>query len=473
MRYVKAALVAFAVAVLSVMGSETNAQTCPCSDEFGFLTHYLETNYAGFADKVTPATRPAYQKALSAWQKEANATKTQSDCELLMQAYIAYFKDGHIQLSSKQPEVKEGDTAAMRRLHAQTETLQTPKSRLEVLRKSTGFEGIYTNSDSTYTVAIVSSPTSTRTHAGVILSSKTPYWKPGEVKLTFKLEPDGQYTAMAYMRDHSRRMEKGKWEGKDLLDGNWIKAGSTKTTRGPAGPLVDARPLSAKTFYFRLGTCNPSVFAAVEEFIKKYDSTISQTPNLILDVRGNGGGSDFVYEPLLKYLYDKPVKSYGVQALATPANIAAWEKIFELFPDIPVSERAGIQANIDSMKAHSGKWVATAQDDTTTLPNILAFPKKVVVLQDRHVASSGEQFLLFAKDCGKVTLMGEPSAGVLDYANMRKVAFPCYPMELWYATTRSTRVPLGLGIDNKGVVPAVPFKPGIDAINQAQAYLEK
>jgi hypothetical protein len=107
------------------------------------------------------------------------------------------------------------------------------------------------------------------------------------------------------------------------------------------------------------------------------------------------------------------------------------------------------------------------------LPKMETMPVQVTVLQDKHVASSAEQFLLYAKSCAKVTTFGQPSAGVLDYANMRGVAFPCYPLELYYATTRSRRIDVGQGVDGRGVLPLMDSDVTKEQIMEARTYMER
>jgi C-terminal processing protease CtpA/Prc len=95
------------------------------------------------------------------------------------------------------------------------------------------------------------------------------------------------------------------------------------------------------------------------------------------------------------------------------------------------------------------------------------------VLIDEDCASSTEQFLLEAIQSRKVTLMGQHTAGILDYANVRDEALPCMSFILHYATTRSQRVDAGKGIDNVGIKPRVMLGANQDWVEEARRYLEK
>lgn len=69
--------------------------------------------------------------------------------------------------------------------------------------------------------------------------------------------------------------------------------------------------------------------------------------------------------------------------------------------------------------------------------------------------------------------MGENSAGVLDYANVRDISFSCMPYALHYATSRSRRVDMGMGIDNVGIKPDYILTPAQNWVTAAQQLLEK
>jgi len=50
----------FSLFVVLAFAPTLFAQDCQCTDEFQFVKGYMEKNYAGFRDKVTPDTRGRY-----------------------------------------------------------------------------------------------------------------------------------------------------------------------------------------------------------------------------------------------------------------------------------------------------------------------------------------------------------------------------------------------------------------------------
>jgi C-terminal processing protease CtpA/Prc len=84
-------------------------------------------------------------------------------------------------------------------------------------------------------------------------------------------------------------------------------------------------------------------------------------------------------------------------------------------------------------------------------------PARVAVLIDTGCASSCEQFLLAVRQSFSAKLIGLRSAGNLDYSNLRPHELPSGKRRLWYATSRSMRLPFfpvdGIGVQLDIQVP--------------------
>ena len=437
------------------------AQTCNCKQELAWLKGYMAANYAGYEDKVAQNPR-AYRQNWRAASARAGGIATVLPCAAVLAGYLSFFRDGHLQLAFS-ADVFAGHTAATTRL--------PDPATIQRLRTSTGIEGIYQTADSAYTMALVESPTAYRTHVGVVLESKVPGWQPGQVKLELWLTSPASYAALVYMRDKSAAVRLGKWVPGQLFGGTWHRQGTLSAAAYvPSEPLI-AQSLDKQTFYFRLGSCSPSLGTAVDSLLRVHADAIALRPYFILDIRGNGGGSDYVYGPLLRYLYAGPTVKIGTDVKATRDNLSAWEPLLALEPPLPPAEQKSLTALLARMKEKPGAWVPASADDTVWFDAPTRHPSRIMVLQDRGVASSGEELLLFAAQSKKVTRLGQPSAGVLDYANMREKPLPHLPLTLLYATTRSRRLDIGKGIDETGIPPDITLPEGQDALPAARAML--
>jgi hypothetical protein len=479
-----------------------SAQPCNCRDEFLSLRGYMEKNYAGFRDKVTDSTRPAYDSVTAATLRHSARAGKPLFCLALMREWLQFFQDGHnsitsnlkfgspypggekIRLTASRLAALEGrGLQAGRDSRGRPDTLEREASpkRPDMLERggspergaAPDIEGIYYYSDSTYKIAIVKSKTPDRDFAGVMLASRAPNWEPGQVKLELTRISPNHFSTIMYMRDHSADVEDLVFDGSSFNKGEWFRAGTT----GPHGatverPLLQARQLSSQTFYIGIGSFDDPYASAIDSLVRADSALLRSMPNLILDLRGNGGGSDFVYEPLAPLLYGGPVHGIGVDVLATTDNIKSWSTLLDS-KYITGWTRYSIQNSIARMKTHPGQFISVTPDHVATLPMVRPFPQRVAVLVDGACASTTEQFLLEAVQSQKVVVMGQHTAGVLDYSNVRQWTFDCLPFTLHYCTTRSRRIDQGKGIDNVGIQPAVVLGDDVDWVEAARKYLEQ
>lgn len=103
--------------------------------------------------------------------------------------------------------------------------------------------------------------------------------------------------------------------------------------------------------------------------------------------------------------------------------------------------------------------------DLSDLNNMAVFtgkntPRKIVILSDVFCASSGESFVETAKKSAKVTVIGRPTAGLNDYANLVVIKWQDM-FELWYPTSRLSKIDQGNGMTGVGIEPDlyIPWTP--------------
>lgn len=446
----------------------SNAQTCDCSQEFNHIRQFVETNYAGFSDKVSRLSDKAdYIRMVNLLEKEVKTKNAYEKCLFMISRYLDFFKDEHIQVSANFNAVKP-DTGFI----PYKETIKLTGEQISKLKSSSGSEGVYYfRFDTAYRIALIRNETPLRDFVGVIVDSKLPSWKKGMVKFEAKKVNDSLLKGVLYLRNH---MPKVEWFflGRNTIGGDWQREGTEQVKNQNSGyQPVASKKLSDKTFYIKVSNFNPSNAKNIDSVVNVNKSLIESLPNLVLDLRDNGGGSDFSYLPLLPYLYTNPVKTIGVDVLSTEANINGWKKILD-DEDVPVKSKESIWGMISKMEIAKGRLVNIAEDEIDSSFQVLPNPKKVVILINRGCASTTEQFLLFARQSTKVMLLGENTKGVLDYSNMRDSAFSCMPYILHYATTRSRRLDLNQGIDNAGIKPDKYLPAGSDWIAEAMKLLE-
>lgn len=328
-------------------------QPVNCVSALDSVRNYIERNYVGFADKVTPATEQQYQEHTSKVYARARLGKSRIDCFFVLEYYLDFFKDDHISIQAA---------------------------------------GWYRNS--------------------VVNGSKP-------VQPIFKEE--------------------------EKINAFYKK-------------------LDDSTGYLRIKSFDLSYAKKIDSVIKANLTNIQSMPRLVIDLRGNGGGGDRAASYLQPVIYTNPVKNIGVDLLATPDNIAAWDCAIDRYRnEIPKNQLDHLMQVLAQGRGKDRALVNFASDYTGTLPTVWPMPAKVAIVIDHGCGSATEEFLLLAKQSKKVVMAGEHSKGVLDYSNVVQHPFFHPAFELHYPTTRSRRVDVGLGIDQVGIQPDIPLDLGADS----------
>lgn len=440
----------------------TFSQQVACSHSIDSVKAYIENNYVGFADKVTPKTQNAYEAHLTQLYQYAKRVQSTADAYFVIHQFLTFFKDRHLYINLP------FDNAPIEKVQLDDKQVQ------KLYHTSTAsVAGIYYTQDSVLKVAVIKSKKGLRSYAGVIINSKIPTWRTGQVKFELFETGANQYTGIWYNRVHSMYIAPIQFNPqRGLSDEGWYKYGVAikretviTTTRFDEENRLSTffKMLNDSTGYLRIKSFDGSSAREIDSVIKTNEKTIQSTPKLIIDLRWNGGGSDHSMSFLKPMLYTNPVKNIGNDLLTTPDNTAAWEFLINQYRNKLPNE----QLDNALKKIHQGDGQARAMvnfesDHTETLPAVWPNPVKVAIVINGGCGSATEEFLLFARQSKKVKMVGEPSIGVLDYSNVVPRDFSCPPFTLHYPTTRSRRIDIGLGIDNIGIQPDIPLNLGND-----------
>lgn len=454
------------------------ATTCGCAQNFAETRRLLAANYAGYRDKVTAATRPRLDSLAAALQPQADTAQAGS-CWKVLQQYLRFFHDGHVQLADNKPPRLNNDSIRAR--YGSTPRLPWTRASFRAYLDDAGrpkkpLEGIWRDGGGPdYVVGIVADKADG--YQGFVLKSDSTYWVPGQVKFSFADPAAGPATARYYMRNHSleTRPVREVRDGELLLNGPWYRS----YPRPVAGPAPAPAPLSFQmlddtTALYRIASFNGNLRPKIDSLTKAHAAQLTRTRLLIVDVRGNGGGSDGSYHSLIPYLYTNPVEEVSVALYSTPDNNAKYTGA--LYPDMSAKEKlyyANLKKRLD---AHPGQLVPVSrhgQTSTIRRQRRQLHPEvtQVAVLQNKYCASTTEQFLLLARQSQKTTTFGESSEGILDYSNVQYKPLPCYNLRLGWSTSRSYRLDRGQGIDNVGLAPTVRLDPTApDMVAQVRAW---
>jgi hypothetical protein len=266
--------------------------------------------------------------------------------------------------------------------------------------------------------------------------------------------------------------------------GNETKEVGNSEQQADAQPAADPmaprfRALGRNTVLFVIPTFNDRYAPAMKKLVDEHRAELASHKNWIIDVRDNGGGSDSTYAPLMGWLLDGDLRGFRVEYLATPANLKAQEEICA-----GTSDPAGCSKEMDPIiakmrTAAPGSFVlaGTNRIEYEKVKLEAKRPARVALLTDHACGSSCEQFVLEARTSYRVKVVGRPTYGSLDVSNLRPHLLPSGRAQLYYATTRTTRLP-DMRIDTIGVAPDILLpKPAIEAgreaeLRQVQRWIE-
>lgn len=435
---------------------------CSFLTSFDSLHNFLKENYAGYSDKVNASNQKEFDAFTAKQVQRMKGAKNEGQYYQVLRNWVDFFQDRHLTISVPF-DTANGNLA---KAIAATEQLKLTASVLDKLETTpnTAIEGIYYTIDSSYKIAVIKNDNGFRQYAGVVLSAKAPEWKPGSVK--FELVPAGNnaFDVIWYNRYHFPLFSKLDFSRENTFHtegwykNNYVKGNATVNTYTPPFPEENSynafvKKIDDETSYIRIGSFDSDYIEQIDSVIKANKTQLETLPYLVIDIRGNGGGADISYRPLKRLVYTDPVKSIGVDLLATPYNIDITLKLIDGISGMPDAEKKEYHDILERAR-RSGTRMFNFSPDTTEVSEPLAFPKKIAVVVNSRVASTAEQFVLEATQSKKVTLFGTRTRGVLDYANVRSKLF-CAGFEVYYPSTRSRRIEAGQGIDNIGIKPDV------------------
>ncbi len=442
-----------------------NAQDCDCTSNFEWLKKTFEENDAGFAYAVEKKGKDAYEKHSEIYREKVMGISEPMECTQTLYQWLTFFRTGHIGISLTGSPTQNGsnelDENAIREKFKNWEKTTSDIEQFKKYlsnKKTIDFEGIWESPP--YLIGIKKEGEG---YLGFIIDADGVYWTKGQIKL--KINPDN--SAAYYMKDHSER----SFPSAELLGKNYLQMGFISLQR--VFPELKNEPeveryfqamsankpyleeMDAQTLLLRIPDFSGSEKKDIDSVILRNKEKILATENLIIDLRNNGGGSDYSFFEILPFLYTNPIRTIGMEFLSTPLNN---QRMLDFInnPDYDMSEedKQSTQKAYDKLSQHIGEFINL--DSTTfeikTYDTVYAYPKKVGIIINEGNASTTEQFLLAAKQSKKVKLFGTTTIGMLDISNMYSVKSPCEEFQLHYCLSKSYRIP-DMAIDGKGLQP--------------------
>lgn len=454
--------------------SNIKSQTSDCIKDFDYLVTKIHDDYPGYHDKITTKTLPALNDLEKNIRQKIN--QYPDSCAYYLDEYADFFKDHHLRVrqiysgsnkEGKQPEKMQVSTFGKN-------VTVNPDSLQQVTANSGTIEGVWKGFREEF--AIIKQ--ADKKYIAVAIQCEG--WQPGQVTSEYQALNDTVFEVSNFSLFRDRKPYHAK--ASLHVNGKVLELhGDTRFVRKSGSEIMDkatlysyvpvypngrntypaAMSLNDRTYFLRIPgfTDNSS-----NEIVTKHRDEIMSRPNLIIDIRNNGGGLDFNYSELAKLIYTRPYETVGIEWYATAGNIKLFEDALKSGEITGGDEGMKWTTDlVEAMKKNVGGFVThphnVNESSISTEDTVYAMPRNVGIIINQGNASSAEQFLLAAKESDKVILFGNcNTAGVLDYSNITPRPFPSGNYQLWCPESRSKRLPEN-PFDNIGIAPdiLIPF----------------
>lgn len=462
-----------------LLSSALLAQEAPaCAQTLAALRAKIDTNYAGMRLEVTGARRAELERFLRGLSADAERAEG-DDCYFVLDRLTAWFDDPHLFVF--QSTRIDSATAARRARSLRVLPVDEQRARA-LLDQRDGrdpIEGIWYDR-SGLRVAVL--PDSVRDRfVAVVITSDTSAWPVGAVRATIERRSDGRYAVALSTGNFARQHLTGKIYKDAILrlsPGIWAKELPPSRVGGLIDPTVPHRPTLVRrgsTVIVSMVSHDPAYRGVLDSLMAANDSAVRAADKLIVDLRGNEGGASFTSNVLRPFIQTRqprrsPYDGDTAVMLSSPDQIAYARRGFGS------DTSAFVRELIARLEARPGELVPLPESGTSTTDLEEIGPAKVAVITDGGTVSAAEVLVLRALRSTRALVVGEPTAGALDYQSVNIVRI--LPGEnrwfLGYPTvTRSVHLPEG-GMRGKGIQPDVriPVSGLWDAIDRAERVLD-
>ncbi len=488
----------FRFLLLLMIACQAQAQTdtvgsCACDKDFAFVVHYLENHYSGFQDNVTDENGLAYQQLKAKLHEKSQQALSETNCLVLLKEYTGFFKDNHLEVRFRaKPVVDEKSEATVQLFKASSvfksrERVDYDSVQMrEYLQQSEDeLEGIYENA--VYQFAVVRNPTEFRDYYGVITESKTALWEIGQIKCEIKRTSPTSFQTVVFQRNHSvtiGTIDSGDpilamfSDIKKVFPNSASLSAESNHHLAPAGSWFQFKVLDDSTTYLHIKTFDGSLKRKLDSAMNKVLPIIKQKPNLLLDIRNNGGGSDHNWRILAEYIYTDPFPNDVTEYYCTPEIIKRHEeRLAEMQRNISAYGWGVVKYSKIKLKKFKKAPTGTFLPFESTIPwyarrfvvsnkyaqrKVHATPRKIILMYNRNTASAAEGLILNALHSKKVLTFGENSAGAITFGDISTVNTPSGFM-LQSATQRTRN---RFQYEHTGISPRVKANQNQDWIEQ-------
>ena len=444
------------------------APSCDCAEILAGTVERIEANYVAFPLEVRGVRAIAWRAHVDSLRPLATGADAGA-CSALLRRLVRFFRDGHLLIIDRPVADSAGLPARRAARPTRAMSASDPWNERAVLdslraRRVRGValapvEGLWRGPG--YRIAVLADGDARDRATGVVVAVDSGPWSPGLVRAEF-VRIDGEWVATVWDDSFLPRTSPV-----ELSRGALLRMAPLLWSRvDPAEPLafVDTldprRPMVAfpddSTAVVSVVTFDPSYGRELAAVLDREWDRLRDRRRVVVDLRGNEGGSSGQVLPLLPFLWAEPVpsgheeSSNPTEAIvrSSPAMIAVWERM-DWAP----------KGLVDRLRARPGELIPLDPNAREQLPprprRRPREDQQVFVLTDGATVSAAERVVLWARRMGRATIVGAPTGGSIDYQStiLARVACPAMGQTLSMPLiATSGRLPVG-GHNATGVIP--------------------
>lgn len=465
---------------------KTAAQAAPatgtaptCRVTLDSLDSKLRQNYAAFLLEVRGERRTAYDEMRARVSRSAESLPLDR-CFEALDVYARWFDDPH--LFVLQGSDADSATAAHRRASMRRIELDETAARAQLAARRASLdpiEGIWFDGPTRF--AVVRDPDGTTGRfIAVLLATDTMAWPVGAVRAEFTRRADGTYASRLLTKRFGEQHLTGVIHKRTMLrlsPGIWGKAWPIAVADTGLIDTVDVhRPrvsVRERSVVVSVPSHDPGHMRRLDSLVTAHATAIRERGLLIIDLRGNEGGSSPMTRSLHPYIASSdrrvtPFDSGHAVMLSSPAQIAYAKR----FTGTDTS--AFVRSLVSRLEARPGELVPLEETPSVPRPQAsLEGDWRVAVLTDRGTVSASEVTVLMALRSTRAVVIGEPTAGALDYQSTQIVGLGTGDRRwaLGYPTITAHADLPQRGMRGRGIAPDVPLEWG--AVADPMAEVER
>jgi Peptidase family S41 len=448
-----------------------NCQTrCDCTGELNLVLEKVEANSASYADQVLVDEKSKeYKKHRAQARAVARTATTPAECLSIIAFYLSFLDDTHQRVYTTDSIGFGGNLTTQQFLKQSIENrrdLVSQGGQVDTL------EGIWHDKATGTSIRIIRSKTKGRSYIGVVTNESHPHYSTGDVVLSVYRNVAGLLVATfldqkLQPRAGVLKIQKNQFSiGLSTMFERAYRSELTVTPARSPSQKVSFQELDSKWSLLRIPSFKYQEQRSIDSVLQVNNATLASAKNLIIDLRGNTGGSDFAYSQLLPFVLDTShyVHPYAASIWVSIDNLDAYDAQKYMYGVHNNSDSVMADRRIEELRNNLGRFQPHLFW-TNAIELASPSPRRIVILVNRRTASSAEGFILTALQSKKVVVAGENTAGAMSYGDWMPLKLHTVPA--WISITRSRMVFYnGKRYENVGITPHIRLsqEPGSDWI---------